>query len=312
MIESNISIPSGTLMLQGTLALSSSDPGPAALLISGSGPIDRDSNAKRLQINVMRQIAAALSANGIGSLRYDKRGVGESEGDYLSAGLLDNLDDARAAIEALRARPEVNADQIIVIGHSEGAIIASALADDARLAGVALIAGSATSGKAVLEWQARQVAATLPKAVKWWMKTLRQDLVRTQTKRLTRIESSTDDVIRIQMVRLNAKWFREFMAFEPADALGRAEVPVLAVTGTKDIQVNPADVGRMERAVTTAFVGRLVSDMTHLLRTEPGTASVRTYKKQAARPIDPRVAELLLSWITTLFDTTNGASDGNS
>ena len=79
------------------------------------------------------------------------------------------------------------------------------------------------------------------------MKLLRQDLVRTQTKRLERIESSSDDVIRIQGVRLNAKWFREFMAFEPTDALARAAVPVLAITGSKDLQVNPSDLELMER-----------------------------------------------------------------
>lgn len=312
MTESNISIPSGNLVLQGTLDLSGSRTGPAALLISGSGPIDRDSNAKRLQLNVMSQIAAHLSATGITSLRYDKRGVGRSDGEYLSAGFLDNIDDARAALDTLRARPEVNADQVIVIGHSEGALIASALAADAQLAGVALLAGAATSGKAVLQWQARQVAATLPRPVKWLMKLLRQDLVATQTKRFERIEASTDDVIRIQMIKLNAKWFREFMAFEPAAALGRAAVPVLALTGTNDIQVNPADVDLMGHAVTTTFVGHHVSDMTHLLRTEPGIPSVRTYKTQTRRPLDPRVTELLTAWIATLSYATNGVNHGNS
>ena len=271
--ESTITIPSGNLRLQGTLTASGSTPGPAALLISGSGPVDRDSNAKRLPINVMGQIAAHLSANGITSLRYDKRGIGDSDGDYLAAGFHDNVDDARAAVEALRSRTEVDADRVIVIGHSEGALIASVLAADDRLAGVVLLAGAATDGKSVLRWQSQQIAPTLPKPVKWLMKLLRQDLVRTQTKRLDRIESSTDDVIRIQFVRLNAKWFREFMAFDPADALRRAAVPVLAITGTKDVQVNPADVALMEQVVPTVFTGHLVDDVTHLLRAEQGSAS---------------------------------------
>ena len=311
MTESNISIPSGNLTLQGTLNVSGPTPGPAALLISGSGPIDRDSNAKRLSINVMSQIATHLGVNGITSLRYDKRGVGQSDGDYLSTGFNDNVDDALAAIEALRARPEVDADRIVVIGHSEGALIASSLAADEQLAGVALLAGTAANGKDVLRWQARQVAPTLPKPVKWLMKLLRQDLVRTQTKRLERIESSTEDVIRIQFVKLNAKWFREFMSFEPAHALRSAAVPVLAITGTKDIQVNPADVTLMEQAVPTPFAGHLVKDATHLLRTEPGTASVRTYKKQARKPLDQRVTGLLTDWVRTHTQTKNGASDAN-
>lgn len=311
MTESNISISSGKLTLQGTLNIRGETPGPAALLISGSGPIDRDSNTKRLSINVMGQMAAGLASSGITSLRYDKRGVGKSDGDYLSTGFHDNIDDARAAIAALRARPEVDADRVVIIGHSEGALIASALAADEKLAGVVLLAGAANNGKDILRWQARQVAPTLPKPVRLLMKLLRQDLVRTQMKRLERIEASTEDVIRIQFVKLNAKWFREFMSFEPGEALRRAAVPVLAITGTKDIQVDPADVALMEQAVPTAFTGHLVEDMTHLLRTEPGVASVRTYKKQARQPLDRRVIELLTEWLTTHTKIKNGASDGN-
>ncbi len=313
MAESNISFPSGNLTLHGTLSVSApsspSAPGPAALLISGSGPIDRDSNAKRLSLGVMGHVATHLGASGITSLRYDKRGIGQSEGDYPSTGFFDNVDDARAALKALRARPEVDADRVVVVGHSEGALIASELGADPRLAGVALLAGTATNGKDVLRWQARQLAPTLPTPVKWIMKVLRQDLVRTQMKRLERIEASTEDVIRIQFVKLNAKWFREFMSFEPTEALRRAAVPVLAITGTKDVQVNPADVALMEQAVPTVFTGHLVEDVTHLLRTEPGVPSVRTYKKQARQPLDPRVTELLAAWVATHTKTKNGASD---
>lgn len=310
MAEADITIPSGTLTLRGTLNATGPNPGPAALLISGSGPIDRDSNAKRFSIDVMAQIAGHLGAAGITSLRYDKRGVGESDGDYLSAGFHDNVEDARAAVEALRARPEVDAERVVVVGHSEGALIASVLAADGELAGVALLAGAAVNGKRVLQWQARQIAPTLPKPVKWLMALLRQDLVRTQTKRLDRIEASTDDFIRIQFVKLNAKWFREFMAFEPAHALRRAAVPVLAITGTKDVQVDPDDVALMEQAVATSFTGHLVEDVTHILRAEPGIASVRTYKKQARRPLDRRVTELLTGWVASHTRAENGVGEG--
>lgn len=87
------------------------------------------------------------------------------------------------------------------------------------------------------------------------------------------------------------------MVFEPTDALERAAVPVLAITGTKDIQVDPADVSLMEQAVPTSFTGHLVDDVTHLLRMEWGPASVRAYKKQARRSVDPRVEELVTDWV---------------
>lgn len=198
--------------------------------------------------------------------RLHHRRIDHSDGDYVATGLHDNIDDARAALDALRARPEVDWTQVFVIGHSEGALIAADLASDAELAGAVLLAGTAHDGRHVLRWQARQIAPTLPKPVRWLMKLLRQDLEETQSKRLARIAASTEDVIRIQFVKLNAKWFREFMAYHPANALRRAETPILAITGSKDIQVDSADIDVMRRVVPTPFVGHVVDDVTHLLR----------------------------------------------
>ncbi|MEM7325892.1 MAG: alpha/beta fold hydrolase [Actinomycetota bacterium] len=308
MTETDISLPANGRTLGATLTTTGDTPGPAALLISGSGPIDRNSNTKRLSIDVMGRIAADLAAEGVGSLRYDKRGVGESEGDYHATGFHDNIADAEAALSALIARPEVDPGRIVVIGHSEGALIATALARTEPLAGVALLAGTAQPGRQVLEWQAAQVAPTLPKPAKILLKLLRQDIVATQAKRLDRLAASTDYVIRIQLVKVNAKWFREFLAFDPADSLRQAGCPVLAITGSKDIQVDPADVARMSELVPTSFTGHVVDDVSHLLRHEAGPPSVRTYKKQADQPLDPRVVQLLLEWVKTT-DRTAVRSD---
>jgi fermentation-respiration switch protein FrsA (DUF1100 family) len=138
------------------------------------------------------------------------------------------------------------------------------------------------------------------------MRVLRQDLVKTQAKRLARIQASTTDVIRITFIKLNAKWFREFMAHDPADSLQEVGAPVLAVTGSKDIQVNPADVESMARLVSSRFDGHVPQDVTHLLRTEPGPATVRTYKKQVRRPVDGGVLEVVADWIGTSDIAGNG------
>jgi pimeloyl-ACP methyl ester carboxylesterase len=308
----DLSFPSGSLTLEGSLTFATPPSGAAALLISGSGPIDRDSNSKRLAIDVMSQVAAHLAAAGIASLRYDKRGVGASDGSFHAAGFHDNVADSRAALDALRARPEVDPDRIVVIGHSEGALIASVLAGDEHLAGVALLAGSAHSGRDVLTWQARQIAPTLPTPARWLMRLFRQDLERTQAKRLARLAATTDDVVRIQFVKVNAKWFREFMSFEPAEALRRAELPVLAITGSKDLQVDPADVAAMERIVPGPFTGHVVDDVTHLLRAEAGPPSIRTYRKQARRPVDGRVMALVTDWVVAATRPTERDDDDRS
>lgn len=292
---------SGDAQLHGTLEVAHSPEvagKPLALLISGSGPIDRDSNMKRQSIDVMRQVAEHLASCGISSFRYDKRGVGQSSGDYASAGLHDNIADARAAIAALRADPRRQDDAMFVVGHSEGALIAGELgATDPTLAGVVLLAGTARPGAEVLRWQAEHVKETLPTPAKVLLRLLRQDVVKTQTKRLEQIRSSTTDTLRIQMVKVNAKWLREFMAHDPSDSLTSVEVPLLAITGSKDVQVNPDDVDRIVDLAGSRAVGHVVEDLTHLLRTEAGPASIRTYKKQAKRPVDRQMLELVSGWM---------------
>ncbi len=295
-------------LLAGTLQIpEGTGPHPAALLISGSGPIDRDSNPRRLPIDVMRQVADHLEQAGIASLRFDKRGIGASRGDYYATGFHDNVADARAALEALADRPEVATRQVFVIGHSEGALIGTELAGTgATIAGSALLAGAAQSGESVLRWQAAQVADSLPTAAKWLLKLLRQDVLRTQGKRLEQIKASTGDVIRVQLAKVNAKWFREFLAYHPSEALRRTKVPVLAITGSKDIQVDPDDVARIGELVGADFTGHVIPDVTHLLRRHEGPPSLRTYKKQVRRPVDPRVLDTLTSWMVDQIEHLAG------
>ena len=81
----NLTVSSGPETLAGTLiTVDQTEPAPAVLLLSGSGPIDRDSNTKKLAIGVMGQVADHLAGEGLASFRYDKRRVGASSGDYKS------------------------------------------------------------------------------------------------------------------------------------------------------------------------------------------------------------------------------------
>jgi uncharacterized protein len=302
-----LTFPSGSLSLEGTLTIPRTSPGPAALLISGSGPIDRNSNSQHLAINIMGELATHLAASGIASLRFDKRGVGSSDGDYLATGFHDNIADAQAALDALRARPEVDPGQVFVIGHSEGAIIASKLASNSQLAGAALLAGTAQNGRDLLTWQAAQIASTLPKPVQYLTKLVGRDMERIQSKRLAGIERSHEDVVRIRFAKLNAKWLREFMSYEPCNALRRAQAPILAITGSEDLQVDPADINLIGQLVPTPFIGHIVDDLTHLLRKETAPASLRTYENQARRPIDQSVATLITEWMVSVARNRQGS-----
>jgi hypothetical protein len=107
---------------------------------------------------------------------------------------------------------------------------------------------------------------------------LRIDFLKSQRQALDKIKKSDKSRMRIQLVaKLNAKWFREFLAYDPAFDLGHITVPVLAITGSKDIQVNPEDLKIMAERGCSHFEAHEVPDVTHLLRADPDEPSIATY-----------------------------------
>ena len=297
----DVRFQSGDLTLTGTLTVPAADePVATVLMLQGSGQTDRDANAKALKIDMFPQVSAAIERQGIATFRFDKRGVGASEGEYFSSDFDDRLTDAVAAVEWLRARPEVDASRVIVLGHSEGAVVAVRLAAGAApVAGAILLAGAAQTGEQILTWQGRQVADSLTGVTKWVVRLLRIDLVKSQRKALNRIRSSRADVMRIQGRKVNAAWVRQLMIYDPAPDLARVHLPVLAITGDRDLQVDPDDLDRMRDLVKGPFEGLLLPGVTHLLRTEGAKRGFAGYKEQVRRPVDPRVISAVTSWLAS-------------
>jgi alpha-beta hydrolase superfamily lysophospholipase len=305
MREQEIRFRSSEIELAGTIALpDSSGPFPGVLLVAGSGQVDRNENHKKLHLNAFYDISHYLAQNGIASLRYDKRGVGQSGGDYWATGFHDRVQDAMAALQYLKQEKNIQPENMFILGHSEGAFIATRLAGDGvEVAGVILLAGGAQSGEAVLKWQAVQVARGLKGINGWLVKTLRIDVSKAQQKQIDRIKRSKKDFFRHQLlVKISSKWFREFMAYDPAEDLPRIAVPVLALTGSKDIQVDPDDLERMAHLLKSPFEHHLIRDMTHILRVEEGDASVSKYREETNKPLEPKLLELVLRWLENQID----------
>ncbi|MGY1618565.1 alpha/beta hydrolase family protein [Geodermatophilus sp. SYSU D00691] len=305
MREIHLVTPGG---LAGTLALPDAPgPLPAVLIASRSGPLDRDSNHKRARFDVARQLAHALADAGLASLRYDKRGVGESPGDWRRVGLLQNVDDLGEVLAALAARPEVDPGRLLLAGHSEGALLAAALAvRGAPVGGVVLLSSSATPGDELLRRQARQIAPTLPAPVRGLLRLLRTDLEARVARNHEKIRATTTDVARIGGARLNARWTREFLDHDPRADLRRITVPVLAVTGAKDLQVDPADLDVVAATVPGPVTVHRVPDLTHTLRRQPGAPSLSAYRRELRGPVDAEVLDLVASWCRAV--TALGAS----
>ncbi len=143
------------IQLAGTLTLPPGEgPFPAAILVSGSGPQDRDETL--FEHKPFLVLADHLTRAGIAVLRYDERGVGESAGDYATATTKDFTDDALAAVEYLQGRPEIAPNQIGIIGHSEGGIVAPwAAVRNPKIGWIVLLAGPGVNGEQILYSQGK-------------------------------------------------------------------------------------------------------------------------------------------------------------
>jgi pimeloyl-ACP methyl ester carboxylesterase len=298
--ERDVTFTAAGHRLAGTLCTpDEAGPHPAALLLPGSGPLDRNGNHRRMPLDVSRQLAHALAAAGVATLRYDKRGVGASPGDWRAAGFLDNVADADAALTYLADLPDTRAERLFLVGHSEGAVVATALA--ARrptLAGVVLLCGAARTGEQVLLWQAEQIVPTLPLLVRAVLGLLRADPVRKVAANHAKIKATTSDVARLNGVKTNARWFREYMAYDPTVDLRKIAAPVLAITGTKDLQVSPDDLAVIEATAAGPVTTTLVKDLTHTLRRQHRDPSLRRYREEIKRPIDTELLDVLTRWVT--------------
>jgi len=326
--EESVSFASDDLTLVGTLRVPADgdDPYPVAVFLHGSGPVDRDGNAVDpetgavvMQLDIQRQLAVALSDAGIASFRFDKRGVGESEGDVTLASRADLLADARAAVDAVRARDEIDPTCILLIGHSEGSYLAPALAvEDADVAGLVLLSGAARPLDAITRWQVESLLRAQGVEGDALDAALAQ-----QDAYIAFVESSEgewsdytvtalqaampwmteEQADQLKATPLALSWLREHYLDEPGDTLRQVDVPVLVISGEKDSQVPSSEAALIEAALREGgnedVSVHVLSDLNHLLRNHPEEPNL-TYR-HVSEPVDARVSELIIAWIQERF-----------
>ncbi|MEN0139736.1 MAG: alpha/beta hydrolase [Rhodococcus sp. (in: high G+C Gram-positive bacteria)] len=288
----------GTVLVGTATVPAGAEGGPAAVILTGSGRLDRDGDHAKLPIGVSRALADALARAGVASLRYDKRGVARSGGDYLSTGLSDNIADAAAAVDWLRTTGGFGRSSIAVIGHSEGACLAVALGADRGVdpAAVVLLACPAVTGRQVLQWQSGKAVDGLPAPVRAVLRALRIDVKERQRAALEKLSRTTTDAARMGGRRVNARWFREFLDFDPKPLLRENSAPVLAITGAKDVQVDPDDLAVIAELVPGGADTVRVPDLTHLIRRDADPPSLRAYRRLVRDAVDPEVLSLVADW----------------
>jgi uncharacterized protein len=256
-VEEDIAFAGGAdgIKLAGTLTLpKGAGPFPAALLIAGSGPQDRDESLANHRPFLL--IADALTRKGIAVLRYDKRGVGQSTGNPDTATTLDLAADAQAALAFLKSRKEIDGSKIGLIGHSEGAIIAPYLAGHTKdVKWVVLLAAPATTGEQTLLNQSEligragglsedQLDASLGFDQAAYALVRKEKDPNVLAEKLVGLvkESGLDAALppaalETQLRMLASAWFRFFLDYDPLPNLKAVSCPVLALYGQKDLQV---------------------------------------------------------------------------
>jgi len=254
--------------LAGTLLIpDGAGPFPAALLITGSGPQDRDETL--LGHKPFLVLADALARRGIAVLRVDDRGVAASTGKFDTATSEDFAGDAAAGVAYLQSRKEIDTHHIGLIGHSEGGLIGPMVAArNKAVAFVVMLAGPGLPGADILVAQRDLIARAMGETDEAALARSRDDLRRLfelikhekdpaalEKKARALIEASiahTSDAQKkelgdlsqatsAQLARVLTPWFRYFLTYDPRPTLSKVRCPVLALSGEKDLQVPPKD-----------------------------------------------------------------------
>jgi pimeloyl-ACP methyl ester carboxylesterase len=311
--------------LAGTLTLPAGEgPFPAVVLITGSGPEDRDETI--FMHKPFKVIADYLTRNGIAVLRYDDRGVGKSKGSMAEATSLTLAGDAEAAVDYLMHRPEIDSRKIGLAGHSEGGLIAPIVASrNKNIAFIVSLAGPGVTGRDIMLKQARdimEVSGTDEKQIEeslninrhlFQMAVDEPDTRRFAKAALDWYGSELDkqgldpaerkdkmSAFAEGIVSVNNPWMRYFIATDPAQFWSKVKCPVLALNGEKDLQVNyeqnlPAIKAALKKGGNRKVKIVALPGLNHLFQ-HAETGLPAEYIK-IEETFSPEVLALMTSWI---------------
>jgi len=319
----------GGFKLAGTLTSpETGGPFPAVVLISGSGPENRDEEVFGHKPFLV--LSDYLTRQGIAVLRYDDRGVGKSGGDSRTATTADLATDALAAFGYLKNRKDIDTKHVGLIGHSEGGVIAPIVANEAPdVAFVVLMAGTGVPGDSVLMLQSQLVAkaegaadstlaksavaqralldlaksnldsAALAAKLKPLLKQAMSQLSPADSQALSSADTSNQAVDQ-QVKQVLTPWFHYFLNYDPRPALMKLKQPVLAINGEKDVQVAPKEnLAAIEAALKVGgnkdYLVQQLPGLNHLFQSA-NTGGVSEYTK-IEETVSPAALKVMGDWI---------------
>src|SRR3954447_8545682 len=302
--DERVTIPSNGFTLAGTISRpASSAPArlPAVVLVGGSGPTDRDSLV--FGVPVLGEIAGSLAEAGFVTIRYDKRGVGQSGGRAESATLADYAEDARAAVRFLADRKDVDPKRIGILGHSEGGLVALIAADkEKRIAAAVLIA---TPGMRATDIVLAQQQRALDR-----MKVTpeeRQSKVEEQNKINEAVVSGNLSQLPANVRRaVDNGEVQSLFTADPEKLIKEVRQPILIVQGELDAQVEPKNADLLEAMAKKRKNGTVdvvkAPGVNHLL-TPATTGEIDEYGSLRDKHVAASVTQPIATWLQKTLST---------
>ncbi len=267
---------------------------PVVLIIAGSGPTDRNGNSKSLagENNSLKMLAEGLSEAGYATLRFDKRGIGQSAG----AGFKERemrfshyVQDAASWIAYLKA--DVRFSKVVVLGHSEGALIGLLAAKAGKADAYISLAGPARPAAAILR---TQLEDKLPSELAQQNEIILQKLE--QGEETDKIPAALQSLYRPSVQPYLISWFK----FNPAAELKQLNLPTLIIQGTTDIQVATNEANALHQAQAHAEIA-LISGMNHILKLVPADQSLQLASYSDPKlPLAPELIKKLTEFLVKL------------
>ena len=306
--------------LTGTLTIPhGKGPFPAVVLVSGSGQQNRDEEIMLHKPFLV--LADYLTRHGISVLRYDDRGVGGSTGDYVNATTFDFADDAEAAFMKLRKDRRIDSRRIGILGHSEGAAIACIVASrNSKVSFAVMLGGQGCSGSEILLRQNELLY--LGQGVPQSLVNVRLDCMREIFRVVDSVKEenyvevfrniiasktvglSDDECKQIGMRRSDAilwaqqmqmPWMKAFLKLDNKDYLCKVRCPLLAIGGTKDVQVPPGNIALIARYTKGKAVTYIMPGLNHLL--QHCTTGLPNEYMLIEETMAPEVLTIISEWI---------------
>jgi len=317
----DIKIPSGNIMLGATLTVpktNSLSKLPGILLIHGSGKQDRDETFGLFN-GTFKEMATLLSENGFAAIRYDKRGVGQSGGDFLASGLYDFARDAESVFNYLKSREEVDSSKIFLIGHSYGGKVATIVSSrHPEVAGLILLACVASQEPDNLIRQNKFISeakkesdeerkARLEMLDSWAEKVKNRDLLNYSD--YFRPNELSKEFQKMQQANpLPPVWMFQAMEYNQLKTLENLKMPILAVSGASDWLVPPSETRLLEQALKEAnhpdFEVKVFPEVDHhFIRVESPEKSYKMMSLYSIKdlfreyPIYPPVLDKIFNWL---------------